>query len=264
MGYTFKFVAPSGYEWWLMARNPNGVFINEGSLSSQLVGSLKETATSFVGSPGQMVSSQDSQFAPITGTLQCTVAAEYCDDRPDVVWRRFRSDWEDTTPENPGALVMDRGDGDGELWLPARLNGALSGSGMNPSELDEIPISVPVVGDRGQWLLPEHGEGNVTVMNLGQGFVCPKIRWFGAGGVVELPSGAEVMLPAVMEPRILSLDYATSFEVVDDEGVHDDVLWRQLRGQVLGEGIPVGASRTYSLPPDAALIWELAFLNPWR
>lgn len=265
MAYTLKFVSPAGREWRLMDPNPNGVFVNEGALTGQFVGSMQETATTAVGYPGQLVSSQDSQFTPIVGTLQCTVAAEYCGGRPvDEVWRDFREDWASTSPENPGWLVLGRGDGPGELQLPARLNGALPGVGINPSELEEIPVPVPVVGDKGQWVLPHNGTGIVTVTNSGKGFIYPLIRWEKTGGTVTLPSRASFVLPPVTQPRTLNLDYARSFEVLNDAGILDNTLWRTIRGQVIGEGIPAGESRTYHLPPGATLIWSLAFLDPWR
>lgn len=265
MAYELRFISPAGREWLLMGRDPNGVFVNEGSLENQFIGSMQESSSTAVGSPGQMVSSQDSQFAPITGTLQCTVSAAYCGGRPvEEVWREYRYDWESTSPERPGQLVLDRDDGSGELILPARLNGALPGARVNPSELDEIPIPIPAVGDKGQWLLPRHGTGVVTVTNSGKGFIYPLIRWEKAGGTVTLPSEATFTLPPVTQPRTLNLDYARSFEVLDDAGTLDDTLWRTIRGQIIGEGIPVGESRTYHLPPDATLIWNLAFLDPWR
>lgn len=265
MNYTFKFVSPEGHEWRLMDPNPNGVFINEGTLANQFTGALKETASTFVGAPGQLVSSADSQFLPITGTLQCTVSAEFCDGSVEKVWREFREDWESTSPESPGSFVLNRDGGLGELILPVRLNGgSLPGVGSNPGELDEIPITVPVVADKGQWLFRDYGSGIVTVTNLGNGFIRPKIRWVGVGGVVELPSGASFTLPPVSEPRTVSLDYTRSFEVLDDGGVLDDALWRELRGSVIGEGIPQKESRTFRLPDEATLLWDLAFLNPWR
>lgn len=265
MNYTFKFVSPEGREWRLMDPNPNGVFINEGTLANQFTGALKETASIFVGAPGQLVASADSQFLPITGTLQCTVSAEFCDGSVEKVWREFREDWESTSPENPGSFVLNREGGLGELILPVRLSGgALPGVGSNPAELDEIPVAVSVVADKGQWLFRDYGTGIVTVTNSGNGFIRPKIRWVGAGGVVELPSGATFTLPPVSEPRTISLDYTRSFEVLDDGGVLDDALWRELRGEVIGEGIPQKESHTYTLPEDAVLLWDLAFLNPWR
>lgn len=265
MGYTFKFISPAGREWRLMDRNPNGVFIREGALESAFMGSFQESSSTAVGRAGQTVSSQDSQFSPISDTLQCVVSEAYCGGRSvEEVWREFRDDWESTTPEKPGWLVLGRPDGEGAFHLPARLGGKLPGALINPSEMDEIPVSIPVIADQGQWLLPLSDDGVVTVTNGGKGLIYPKIWWQGAGGVVTLPSGVKITLPPVTQPRILNLDYASSFEVLDNEGVIDDALWRSMRGSIVGEGVPIGSSRTYALPSGAMLHWSLIYLNPWR
>lgn len=265
MAYRLYFYSPTGREWRLLHEDPNGVFVHEDGLVEGLMGARTDNPVTAVGRSGQRASTADAQVNPIAFSLPCTVAERYCGgSSPEEVWLAFRADWNACTFENPGTVVLDNDEGAGRLVLPARLNGSLPGPSINPSELDEIAITVPVIGDHGRWLQAFSDTGIVTVTNNGVGDTYPRIRWVGAGGDVVLPSTSTITLPPVDEERVLLLDPAESYAVLDADGALDDPLWRQVRDHVLGESVPEKQTRTYQLPPEATLEYDLGYLDPWR
>lgn len=238
--YELTYTGPSGRPWPLMRRDAIGLFVEEGSMED-----------GFTGGPGK----------PVTGTLRCTIR-DHAGVPADKRWREFRRDW---SLHAEGVLHLTRNNV--AMRLPCRASAVAPGPRMNPGEVSTLRAHVPVTSRDGldAWLESRSGSGDlVTVTNSGDTFVWPKIWWQGSGGEVAMPSGATFTLPSTAEPRTLMLNPDESAAVIDEHDQLDDILWRVIRGDVFGEGVPVGEERTYGLPSGAELAWDLGHYDPWR
>lgn len=242
---------------WPLAAGHRGVFIKENSLDD-LCGDSEDVSTSPTGAPGQQFDGLNVKA--MTGTLGCWVQ-EWEGDSLDEVSANFRSSWSRTQPGTLRAVSHTLGG----VFTQVRLAKSMPPLPVDLREVDGYDLQFSVIADSGVWWMnPLTGTGTVTVTNPGDVPVYPRIRWKGAGGKVTLPSGASFTLPAAQESRIVSLDNADSCAVVDEKGVLDRALWRALHPTVMPEGIPVGQSRTYTLPDGSELLWNIGVFDPWK
>ncbi|WP_235696714.1 hypothetical protein [Corynebacterium diphtheriae] len=249
-------LTPSGVEWNLTEKKDRGVFLREGGISG-LVGTPSPLVSQAVGAVGQRFFG--AEHGPLEGTLSLNIYDTSGDCA--AVFDEFVGSFSTHTPAVLRVSSKLRGPRFGELRLAAEIESPA----CEPAEVSELDVDVSVVIDDGAWWSNwVHGNNNVTVTNSGDVPVSPKIRWKGAGGKVTLPSGATFTLPAVSHPRNLLLGIDQSLAVVDDQEVLDRETWLKVRDQALPEDIPPGASRVFSVPEGADLLWRLGFLSMWR
>ena len=225
-----------------------------------LVGSISDSTTSPIGEPGQVVT--DQAVENMRGTLTFHCRADGDRDAGQVqadlraAFSALKSRQNEITLNSPM----------GEVHALVRLDGKHNAVVEDPSWDDDVVLNVeiPVVGDKGVWWADvTDGADTVTVTNWGDVFLWVEIVWSGPGGVVTLPSGATFILPPATETRTLSLSRAKSLAVRDMGGNLDPALHQQLRG-VPPEGVPVGESRTFTVPEGASVRWKIGVLDPWR
>lgn len=226
---------------------------------SGLVGKKVASTVSTVSSPGQALTG--FTVGPMDGVLTLTLAESARGKSIDSLHAELVREF---LPDTSGTLVLER-DAFLKLMAKVRLNGVIdfpqSFLGSGDSEAD---VKIPLVADRGLWVTQMvSASGDVTVTNSGDYFVWPEILWVGSPAVV-LPSGATIQLPDATSERRLSLNPETSHEVVGANGLVDEALSDVTAQLMLGEGIPEGSSRTYSLGDGARLEWSLSYLNAWR
>lgn len=246
----------SGVEWNLTEKKDRGVFLREGGISG-LVGTPSPLVSQAVGAVGQRFFG--AEHGPLEGTLSLNIYDTSGDCA--AVFDEFVGSFSTHAPAVLRVSSKLRGPRFGALRLAAEIESPA----CEPAEVSELNVDVSVVIDDGAWWSNwVHGNNNVTVTNSGDVPVSPKIRWKGSGGKVTLPSGATFTLPAVSQPRNLLLGIDQSLAVFDDQEVLDRETWLKVRGQALPEDIPPGASRVFSVPEGADLLWRLGFLSMWR
>lgn len=249
-------LTPSGVEWNLTEKKDRGVFLREGGISG-LVGAPSPLVSQAVGAVGQRFFGAEQ--GPLEGTLSLSIYDESggC----AKIFDQFMGVLSTHTP----AILKVSSKLRGARFGSVRLAAEIGPPACDPAEVSSVDVEASVVIDDGAWWSNwVHGNNNVTVTNSGDVPVSPKIRWKGAGGKVTLPSGATFTLPAVSQPRNLLLGIDQSLAVVDDQEVLDRETWLKVRGQALPEDIPPGASRVFSVPDGAELLWRLGFLSMWR
>ncbi|AIT89154.1 hypothetical protein [Corynebacterium ulcerans] len=249
-------LTPSGVEWNLTEKKDRGVFLREGGISG-LVGTPSPLVSQAVGAVGQRFFG--AEHGPLEGTLSLTIY-----DMSGDCTKIFDEFMGSLSTHVPAVLKVSsklRGPRFGAVRLAAEIGSPA----CDPAEVSSLDVEASVVIDDGAWWSNWlHGNNNVTVTNNGDVPVSPKIRWKGAGGKIKLPSGATFTLPAVSQPRNLLLGIAQCLAVVDDQGELDRETWIKVRGQALPENIPPGASRVFSVPDGAELLWQVGFLSMWR
>lgn len=237
---SVSYLGVDGSVWPLTARDHGGVFLQA--------------------TPDEMRSEGDGE--PVSGSLDLVVADNSPDgfelDRVRVSERRWRRAW---SPRLFGTLRVEDDEGQ-DYWLRVRLASAISGF----PEVDPegyVEFSQEVVGESAWWWHTSVLPGpSAVVTNSGDVDVWVRVRWEKAG-VLLMPSGAVVQLPAVSAPRTILLDPSESCVVVDDSGVVDEPVWRGLRGKVFPEIVPAGESRTFGLPDGAVLMVDEGVVSPW-
>ncbi|WP_157108908.1 hypothetical protein [Corynebacterium aquilae] len=220
-------------------------------------GSWDTQALNLVGSPGRIRTGLTINESG--GTLRVLLKAASAEDL-DPLYRRWRQGW---SAKQAGLLSMG-GSSLGRLTARVYLLDPMPSPGLNPQRLRAMRVEVTWVNDDGVWWTDEiRGTGQVTVTNVGDVTVKPKIRWSGSGGQVTVPSGATFTLPPTQHARILDFDNKKSYQVTDERGVLDKPLWGRLGEVVKPEVVPVLGRREYRLPPGAELVWQLGVLDPW-
>ena len=210
--------------------------------------------------PDELKSEEDGE--PITGSLDLVVADHLPDgtrmDDVREIERRWRSAW---STRQFGTLRVDD-DEWVDHWVRMKLAAPIAGfPEVDPEGYVEFSQSV-VAESPVWWRTKTYLPGTVQVSNSGDVDGWTRVRWESAGRLV-MPSGAIVDLPSVSAPRTVLLDPHESCVVLDDSGVVDEVVWRQLRGRVFPEIVPVGEARRFTVPDKATLIFDEGVVSPW-
>lgn len=249
------YTSPAGDYFELTSRDEPRVQLNEGGVSGLVASPDVPVASSVVG-VGQVPTGLS--VAGMSGSLSGLIVGQEGGEVAGL-YRRWRRAW---SVVKPGVLQVSTGDGS---WVstPVRAASIPDWVGKDEWDLVEIPWSVSVVSDAGLWFgSPMWGEGSVTVTNIGDVNIHPKIRWKGAGGQVILPSGASFTLPVTSSERVLLLDPLESLAVVDNDDILDRALW-PIAGAI-SEGVPPGESRIFTVPTGARLEWRVPLFDPWK
>lgn len=234
---------------------PSGVWIPEEGIEG-LVSSGEDHSVAAVGRAG--VVTTGTQVGAMTGTLLSQVRAD-ASRSADEVYQAWRRSW---SRRVPGTFVVSGGSR-GPLSCRVRLAEWIGPPVADPGNSSDTECQVSVIADDGVWWSEDVAHtGSATVTNDGIAYLCPRIRWSGAGGSVVLPSGATFTLPSVATERTLYLDANESCVVLRADGSVDDGLWEQL-SSVPPEGVPEGESASYLLPAGATLLAATAWDSPW-
>lgn len=233
---------------WDLTDPRSAVFIEADTIEG-LVGTFSDNLQAFPTAPGGVVDLRDRVVEPLAGSFTVVV-------KDPQAWARFRAGWS-TCSDSTMVLTI----GGVVFSVRARLSTALPFPAVRPAVGTRLVVSV--VSYDGVWLTAHSqvGPGGIMVVNAGDVPVWPVLSWLGAGGVVTLPSGAQFSLPTVSSRYSLSMDRREAGLVRDEAGLVDRDLSRQV--MVLGEGVPVGESRTWMLPAGVVLSWKLGHLDPW-
>lgn len=255
--FSVRYVSPGGRLWDLTGSNGTGFSLKAGGVEG-LVGRSDVVSSSSEGLPGRLVTSHN--VLPMDGSLEGILFPSEGFSLGET-FRRWRADWD---REEYGQLIVGSPTGQWSAWV------RLSGDGMSAPDTslsDEKfinPLRVDIESDDGVFFgVPQVQSGSVTVTNTGDTTVWPRVRWSGDNQSITFPSSNTLSLPNTVNSRVLHLDPAESHAVEDTQGVLDHMMWKQLRGKILPEGIPKGESRQYSLTSEAFLEWELTTLDPW-
>lgn len=241
MSAEIKWVPHQGEEFRLWPPR-GGVFITADSVNG-LVASFTDGGVATAGVPGQVFNLSDRVVAPMTGGF--SVCVEDVD-----VWGEFRRSM---STRMVGHLWV------GDFRLPCRLAAPHVAPAVRPHR--GAVFEVTVVGDGGVWLSHYENTNIVTVTNWGDVPVWPEIVWEGAGGEVKLPSGAVITLPAVDGEHYLSLDRRNAGLIRDSAGVVNRELSALV--DVVGESVPVGEEKQFSLPEGALMSWDIGVFDAW-
>lgn len=255
--YTIRYVSPAGEEWkisdseWIAGLKHAGI--------SGLIGQRDARLLQAIGAPGNYHAGH--QIPGMTGELTVLVRAG-ADTTALDEWVRLRKAF-NTDADNEGSLFIDSGDE--ELETRVRLNGYVSEPEFDNTNADAVnDVKIPLAADSGIYLGPlQTGTGRVSVTNDGDVPLTVELSWTGAGGFVLLPSGGGFELPPVTDTRIMRLNSKEGCVVTDALGVIDRPLWEQLRRKAMPEAVPVGVTRSFSVPTGVTVQWRKGVLDPW-
>lgn len=201
----------------------------------------------------------------VAGTLELVVA----DNDPDgaeldpisVTMPKWRRAW---SPRRYATLRINDPDS-WDAWLPLRLSEVIPDlPPLEPEGFEEFTQAVVSDPRHPYWRRTHvYQTTECVVVNGGDHEMWASVQWL-RGGTVTMPSGATFTLPTVPEWRRILLDPFESCDVVSQDGVRDEVLWRQLRGRVFPESVPVGETRTFRIPQGAHLLIDERVDDPWR
>lgn len=234
------------------------VFITNGGIEG-LVGTITESPRTTINTPGHTVTPHDQTIMPMTGTLTLRVKGN--PHEAEHHYTRFTNLWHHN-PTKAGTLHLTTPHGNYHTTARLAPGEAIAPPAIRPGRSSAPTIEVPIICDRGGWLLTRSGTGTVAVANPGDTHLWVRVRWQGTGGRFALPSGFSVHLPPTSSPRTFLLSPAESCAVVDDAGVLDDALSSQLWATP-PEGVPPGTTRTFTAPAGARVSWDVLTLNPW-
>lgn len=253
--YDVAYISPGGREWrltdseWVAGIKSGGV--------DGLVGDVQDVVQSPVGSDSQVLEYQSPR--PMDGSLTLHIRGDE-DRSADDVWADLRKDF---SRSKRGVLRISSPAG--TVSCHVRLSSPLGAPTQDPA-FDEVVLDVQVslVADRAGWWFPAMSSaqsGVVTVTNSGDLTIFPTIRWRTAGQFI-VPSGAKFTLPAVATDRIAYLSHGGVGRVEDTNGVADKAT-RSLLATLPSEGVPAGETRTYTIPANSVLSWQVGVLDPW-
>lgn len=255
--YAVEMIDWRGHKWdftgdgWLAGITSGGI--------DGLVGSVVDTVADPLGQSGHVVVAQRAEAMRGSVTFHCRG-----DERHPVehVVGEFRRAFSGSVRRRNLLTVVSPL---GRLSTRVRLDGPFPALVEDPSWSEVVrSVRVPLVADDGVWWLPvTRLYGTCSVTNFGDVPVWVRIRWFGKGGVVTMPSEAKFTLPPAPGERVLHLSRQDSLVVRDREGNVDAGLWKQLRS-VFPEGVPVGEQRKFVLPAGAQLECEIGVMDPWQ
>lgn len=242
MSYSLKYVSPTGHEYEFLDGSDGEPFVEMDTLSG-FVGVFEDTPVQSVGVPGAVVDFRDRVVQQMTGAFTLVVFSR-------GQWEQARRDF---STREYGTLILDN---DGLFELPVRLSESLPTPGHVPSVGSRIEVSM--ISDAGVWESVVSGFGTVEVTNWGEVPIWPTVVWSGAGGDVVLPSGVGFRLPQVSAEHRLSLDRRASGKAVNS------LTGAKVNTDAVGEMVPVGQSRSYTLPSGVKLEWRVGVFDPWN
>lgn len=242
MSYSMKYVSPTGNEYEFLNGSDGGPFVEFDTLSG-FVGLFEDTPVQSVGMPGALVNFQDRVIQQMTGTFTLVVFSR-------EQWEQVRRDF---STREYGTLILDN---DGLFELPVRLAESLPSPGHVPSVGSRLEVSM--VADTGVWLSRASATGSVTVTNWGDVPVWPEIVWSGHNQSVVLPSGVSFPLPRVTDTYRLPLDRRASGKAINES------TGKLVGTDAVGEMVPVGATRQFTVTSDARVEWSVGVLDPWN
>lgn len=242
MSYSLRYVSPTGVEYEFLDGSDGEPFVEVDTLSG-FVGVFEDTPVQSVGVPGAVVNFQDRVVQQMPGSFTLVVFSR-------GQWEQARRDF---SAREYGTLILDN---DGLFELPVRLAESLPSPGHVPEVGSRIEVSM--VADAGVWESVVSGFGTVEVTNWGEVPVWPTVVWSGAGGDVVLPSGVGFRLPQVSAEHRLSLDRRASGKAVNS------LTGAKVNTDAVGEMVPVGQSRSYTVPSGVKLEWRVGVFDPWN
>lgn len=241
MSYSLRYVSPTGREYEFLDGSDGGPFVEMDTLTG-FVGLFEDTPVQSVGVPGAVVDFRDRVVHQMTGAFTLVVF-----DRGQ--WEQVRRDF---STREYGTLILDSGR---RFELPVRLSESLPTPGHVPASGSRIEVSM--VADTGVWLSQASGKGAVTVTNWGDVPVWPEIVWKGSSQSVVLPSGVRFSLPSVSGEYRLPLDRRASGKATSE------ATGKVVKTDAVGEMVPVGATRQYTVTSGARVAWAVGVFDPW-
>ncbi|MDH4657358.1 hypothetical protein J7S19_01785 [Corynebacterium pyruviciproducens] len=154
------------------------------------------------------------------------------------VYREFRRGWDGVC-----TFKVEADHPQGAFFLDV-VAGVLPGVDVDARRRTQMNLAVPVFNSTG--LFRSGARTSLTVANVGDATVFPRIVNTGSGGTVRGPSGASWSLPASSVAPLV--DLAPEKLMIDG---------------AFPEGVEPGETGTWSLPDGAQLVWELLVANPW-
>lgn len=242
MSYSLKYVSPTGNEYEFLRGSDGGPFVEFDTLTG-FVGVFEDTPVQSVGVPGAVVDFRDRVVQQMEGAFTLVVF-----DRGQ--WEQVRRDF---STREYGTLVLDN---DGRFELPVRLAESLPTPGHVPAVGSRLEVSM--IADTGVWLSRASATNSVSVTNWGDVPVWPEIVWSGYDQSVVLPSGAKFQLPRVSTKYRLPLDRRASGKAVGES------TGKAIQTDAIGEMVPVGATRQFTVTSDARVEWSVGVLDPWN
>lgn len=242
MSYSLKYVSPTGHEYEFLDGSDGEPFVEMDTLSG-FVGVFEDTPVQSVGVPGAVVDFRDRVVQQMPGTFTLVVFSR-------GQWEQARRDF---SAREYGTLILDN---DGLFELPVRLAESLPSPGHVPEAGSRIEVSM--IADTGVWLSRASADGIVSVTNWGDVPVWPEIVWEGSNQSVVLPSGVGFPLPRVSGEYRLPLDRRASGKATSEST--GDVV----KTDAVGEMVPVGATRQYTVTGDARVEWSVGVFDPWN
>lgn len=222
-----------------------------------LIGTMTTTTATPLAAPGQTTLSQSAGV--MTGAVTFLCRADASRDAGEVA-AALRASFSPLAHQR-SLLKLSTPAGVMTLWV--RLGEGMAAPTQDPSWSEVVlDVRIPLVADDGVWwTMPQQGTGTVTITNDGDVPVAPIITWTGAGGVVQVPSGAMFRLPAVSTQHTLVLQKIpkiTANNAPVEKGV------AQVLRSIPIELVPPGTTRTFHVPPGATIQWKKGVLDPWR
>lgn len=232
---TGKSYLLSGY-----SQGSSPVFSPEGSLR-ELVANVSRSDMARPGRPGVIPGRR--KYSAIETTLDFYLHADD-GEQMEQLYEEFRTGWSSSVPS---MLRIEADHPVGVCLLDLYRGSEIPAPSVDAKRRTQLLVQIPVVAPLGLARTQSYREeGTVTVTNAGDVLIYPKIIYTGAGGEVTSPSGAKFVLPPVQTLTVVDLDP------------------QQLRlDGVFPEGVAIGKTETWVLPPAVMLEWELLIANPW-
>lgn len=242
MSYSLRYVSPTGREYEFLNGSDGEPFVEMDTLTG-FVGVFEDTPVQSVGVPGAVVDFRDRVVQQMEGAFTLVVF-----DRGQ--WEQVRRDF---STREYGTLILDSGL---RFELPVRLSESLPTPGHVPAVGSRLEVSM--IADTGVWLSRASATNSVNVTNWGDVPVWPEIVWEGSNQSVVLPSGVRFSLPRVSGEYRLPLDRRASGKATSE------ATGEVVKTDAVGEMVPVGATREYTVTSNARVEWSVGVLDPWN
>lgn len=242
MSYSLRYVSQTGREYEFLNGSDGEPFVEMDTLTG-FVGVFEDTPVQSVGVPGAVVDFRDRVVQQMEGAFTLVVF-----DRGQ--WEQVRRDF---STREYGTLILE---GDRRFELPVRLSESLPTPGHVPAVGSRLEVSM--IADTGVWLSRASATNSVNVTNWGDVPVWPEIVWEGSNQSVVLPSGVRFSLPRVSGEYRLPLDRRASGKATSE------ATGEVVKTDAVGEMVPVGATREYTVTSNARVEWSVGVLDPWN